>query len=198
MPHPPKATTADPREIVDRMKRVAGVTSDAQLGEQLGVGERAVSGWKKRGVPVEHLVAFADRYPVTVAALKGNSGESADRAGIALKTLYRPGVGVSKEGWVINAMMGLGKTISEERMDLRGGAEALALALVEAEQEYRAEHPAESFRASQLADKVITILARAGYSSAIAMEAGVNPRRFIMAIRTVLGLPDDWTPTDPW
>jgi hypothetical protein len=97
-------------------------------------------------------------------------------------------------------LKGEGEVIDYDRGKRRAlDARRLALALVEAEQEYRGNRRGEYVRASQLADKASVIYERhRRLFEELSTKGKLTRENFEAGLMKSLGLPDDWDPTRPW
>lgn len=71
-----KITKRSSCEILDDLKRIAGLGKDYQLAELLGVKQNTVSAWRTRNtIPYEEIIAFCDKYALSVSGLLKGSEE---------------------------------------------------------------------------------------------------------------------------
>lgn len=191
--------------VLERMKAAAGVNTDPELGDLLGVKRGAVSSWRRRGVPPAHIAKISEITRVPFELLMTGRLETPPEP---------PGFReqVDRNVRAIRVYMAAAKARGEDVSLPEAAAAvhrapgtahelpvmALALALVEAEQERRAERPGEDFRASQLAGKVTRILKRQNYIYNATLRSGTPPEDLEHGIKEALGLPENWNPDDPW
>jgi Bacteriophage CI repressor helix-turn-helix domain len=74
MPHAPaERASTNARAAIERMKAVSQTTTDAELAAELGVTKGAIPNWRKRGVPIQYIVRFADKRSVSIDWLRSGT-----------------------------------------------------------------------------------------------------------------------------
>lgn len=176
----------EPRQVVGRLKEATKTRTDAELAAFLNVSKGAIANWRKDGVPPKHLLE--------VSRSSGIPTEWFERG-----SMYPGGLRAMRADAIANSLIRAGLMPDQaDQVAKEHGTVLLGLALVEAERDYRAEHPGKSFRASQLAAKVITILVRNCHLYVSAIRNNMNHDYLTSGLKHSLGLPEDWTPDDPW